>query len=247
VINRLQVIPVIDILNGIVVHAIKGQRKEYRPLQSILTDSVDPLKVAMKFKQLGFNQLYIADLDAIISCSMNFQVFKEISNQTELNLMVDAGLTSAQRTQHLRDSGVSKFVIGTETLQRQEFIGEAIRCFGSDHVVVSLDLKGEKTIVKLGFNGCKSPICLLEEFKRMGVSQVIILDLIRVGSGQGVNIDLLRKIKQKTDIEIYAGGGVRNISDLIELKTLGISGALVATALHNGEIRVNDLNREGFL
>ncbi|HLN90033.1 MAG TPA: HisA/HisF-related TIM barrel protein, partial [Candidatus Binatia bacterium] len=71
----MKVIPVIDILNKVVVHAVKGKRNEYKPIQSILCRSVEPLEVAKAFRTLGFSEVYVADLDAIISCSTNFHPF----------------------------------------------------------------------------------------------------------------------------------------------------------------------------
>ena len=243
----MKVIPVIDILNGVAVHAVRGQRKEYKPLKSILCSSVKPIEVARAFRNLGFSELYIADLDAIIDCSSNFQLFKSIADDTALELMVDAGVTSIERGQKLLQSGVSKLIIGTETLQTKSFIGEAVNQFESKHVVVSLDLKGDKVLIKLGYNGCLSPVCLLQDFKRMGISQVIVLDLARVGSGEGVNVDFLKKIIAEVGVDVYVGGGVRDIKDLLELRKLGVKGALVATALHSGKIAVEDLKRENML
>ncbi len=237
----------IDILNGVVVHAIRGKRSEYKPLQSSLSNSVDPVEVAKDFKKLGFSELYIADLDAIIDCSANFQVFQRISDATGLNLMIDAGVTSMERAEKLLENGVSKLVIGTETLQNKSFVGEAVKAFGSDRVIVSLDLRGDKVLVKLGFNGCTNPICLLNEFKVMGVSQVIVLDLARVGSGEGVNMDFMKKVLAEVPLNLYVGGGVRDISDLLELRDTGISGALVATSLHSGKISIGQLKDNGFL
>ncbi len=144
------------------------------------------MEVAKGLEALGFNELYVADLDAIIDCSMNFQTLKNIADETGLKLMVDAGITSIPRAKKLLDIGISKLIIGTETLQSKKFVEQAVEIFGSDRVVVSLDLKGEKVLVKLGFDGCLSPICFLQDFKRMGVSQVIVLDLARVGSDEGV-------------------------------------------------------------
>jgi phosphoribosylformimino-5-aminoimidazole carboxamide ribotide isomerase len=243
----LKIIPVIDILNGQVVHAVRGKRKEYQPLQSILTESTAPLEVAQAFKTLGFNELYIADLDAIIDCSSCFQPLKNIAQQTGLNLWVDAGITNVERAQNLLSNGVSKLIVGTETLQTTRFVGEAVKIFGGDQLLVSLDLKGDKLLVKLGFDGCQNPICLLNDFKAMGISEVIVLDLERVGSGEGVNVDFLKKVIAEVGVDVYVGGGVRDINDLIQLRTVGVSGALIATALHNGKISVADLKKEGFL
>jgi len=243
----LKVIPVIDILNGIVVHAVRGKRQEYLPLQSSLCKSVDPLEVAGEFKSLGFSELYIADLDAITGVSVNFQVFKRIAKETGLKLMVDAGVTDLETAEKLLDSGVSKVVVGTETLLSKSFVGEAVRLFGSEHLIVSLDLKGDKVLIKLGFDGCKEPVCLLREFKEMGVSGVIVLDLTRVGSSEGVNVDFLEKVLEAVPMDVFVGGGVRDINDLVELEKLGVSGVLVATALHSGKISIEELKKARLL
>jgi phosphoribosylformimino-5-aminoimidazole carboxamide ribotide isomerase len=243
----LKIIPVIDILDKKVVHAIKGQRHNYQPLESVLFKSTDPLETAKGFKSLGFTELYVANLDAIIDCSTDFGFFKDIAEETGLRLMVDAGVTSLGRAQKLFENNVSKLIIGTETLQSKKFVAQAVEIFGSNRVVVSLDLKGDKILVKLGFDGCLNPVCLLKDFKGMGVSQIIVLDLARVGSGEGVNLDFLKRVIADVGVEVYVGGGVRDINDLIELKELGVSGALIATALHSGKISISQLRQNGFL
>lgn len=243
----MKVIPVIDVLNGIVVHAVRGKRQEYKPLQSTLTTSTDPIEVAKALKNLSFTELYVADLDAIIDCASNFQTLKRMADETGLKLMVDAGVTSLDRARKLLGSGVSKLIVGTETLESKSFVAEAVRQFGSDRVVVSLDLKGEKVLTKAGFDGSHDAMALLAEFKVLGVSQVIVLDLLRVGSGEGVNVDFLKRVMAEVGVTVYCGGGVRSIDDLLELRKLGVAGALIATALHSGKISVLDLKRAGFL
>ncbi len=243
----MKVIPVIDILNQVAVHAVKGKRSEYKPLESNLCKSSDPIEVAKAFKTLGFSELYMADLDAIIDCRSDFLVLKRVADETGLSLLVDAGITNLDRAQRLFESGVSKLIIGTETLDSKKFVAQAIERFGSSRVVVSLDMKGNSVIVKAGFEGCIEPMCLLKEFQGMGISQVIVLDLTRVGSGEGVDSAFFKKIKNELDMDIYVGGGVRGIDDLIELKKLGVSGALIATALHTGKISMAELNKEGFI
>ena len=90
----MRVIPVIDILNGIAVHAVRGKRSEYKPLVSVLCPSAKPSEIAFAFKKLGFSRLYIADLDAIMKKSSNLAVIRQIAKSTGLDLMVDAGTTS---------------------------------------------------------------------------------------------------------------------------------------------------------
>jgi phosphoribosylformimino-5-aminoimidazole carboxamide ribotide isomerase len=245
--NKLKVIPVIDILNGIAVHAVKGIRSEYKPLQSILSDSAQPLAVAKAFRNLGFSDLYVADLDAIIDCTTSFGGLKQVAESSGIKLMVDAGITNIDRAKSLLNNGVSKVVVGTETMQSKSFVGEAVKHLGVDRVIVSLDLKGDKVLAKEGFDGAKEPISLLREFKEMGLAEVIVLDLSRVGSGEGINIDLLRKVIDEVSLETFVGGGVRSIEDLVQLRDLGVSGVLVATALHTGKISVKQLKQAKLL
>ena len=243
----MKVIPVVDILNNRVVHAIRGRRPEYQLIQSIITQSVEPVEVSKAFKNLGFGVLYIADLDSIIERSSSFQLISRIFDATGLELIVDAGVTSLDRAQKLLVSGVSKLIIGTETLTNKEFVAEAIRLFGRERVVVSVDLRGDKVLVQSGFDGCTDVMCLLREFEAMGVSDVIILDLTKVGTGEGVNKAFLKQVLETFNFAVYVGGGVRDIQDLLELDNLGVSGALIATALHTGRITTRQLKAEGFL
>jgi HisA/HisF family protein len=239
-VKSLKVIPVIDILHGKVVHAVRGRRQEYQLLQSNLCKSTQPLEIATTFKNLGFSELYIADLDAIAEGEMNLQDLKQIADESGLKLMVDAGVTDLETAKKLLDNGVSKVVIGTETLKTKNFVHEAIKVLGKARVLVSLDFKGESVQVKSGLGNFKDPMALLREFKGMGVSSFIVLDLTRVGSCEGVNLNFLKKALEEK-VKVYVGGGVRDINDLTELKDLGVCGALIATTLHTGNISIEEL------
>ena len=161
----MKIIPVIDILNKTVVHAVKGQRHNYQPLESILFKSTEPLEVAKGFKALGFNELYVADLDAIIDCSTDFRALKSIADETGLKLMVDAGVTSIERAQKLFEIGSFESLLSEQKPCRaKNLLHKLLRFLEADRVVVSLDLKGDKVLVKLGFDGCLNPICLTARF-----------------------------------------------------------------------------------
>ncbi len=242
----MKAIPVIDVLNGVAVHAVMGKRKEYKPLQSVLTNSVDPFEVAVAFKTLGFSTLYLADLDAILGKKHDLLLYSRIADQTGLNLMVDAGTTDVQTAKKLQNSGVTKVIIGTETLQTKKFITKAIQHIGADHVIVSIDMKNNNVLTQPTFDGPTDPLELLSEFKALGVLEFILLDLARVGSGEGANTDFLKKAVTLQD-GIYVGGGVQSLADLLELKKMGISGALLATALHTGKIDTASLKQANLL
>jgi phosphoribosylformimino-5-aminoimidazole carboxamide ribotide isomerase len=243
----VKIIPVIDVLEGRVVHAVRGRRKEYQPLKSNLCASTDPLDVAAALQALGFGELYVADLDAITRGQTNFSVFKNISDKTGLELIVDAGIDTLKKAERVLENRVSKVIIGTETLPRASLIAEAVEFFGSEKVMVSLDMMGDRVISGFELGTLKDPMALLREFQEAGVSQIIVLDLARVGSGEGVNMPFLREGLRNIKADLYVGGGVRDIKDLVELKGVGVFGVLVATALHSGRISLKELKHAGLL
>jgi len=243
----MKIIPVIDVLGGRVVHAVRGRRKEYQPLKSNLCASTDPVDVAAALKALGFGELYVADLDAITGGQANFSIFKNIADKTGLKLMVDAGVDTLKKAESVLESHVSKVIIGTETLPSTSLVAEAIRLFGSEKIMVSLDLMGDRVISGFELGTLKDTVALLREFQEAGVSQVIVLDLARVGSEEGVNVPFLREVLRNIKVYVYVGGGVRDVKDLMELKGVGVFGVLVATALHSGKISLKELKQAGLL
>jgi phosphoribosylformimino-5-aminoimidazole carboxamide ribotide isomerase len=161
--------------------------------------------------------------------------------------MVDAGIADLEKAEKLLKSHVSKVIIGTETLPSFSFVREAVKSLGKEQVVVSLDLKGEAVLSGFELGKLGNPLDVLREIQEMGVEQIIMLDLVRVGSGEGVNMPLLTEILKNRKVKVLVGGGVRGIADLVELRTVGVFGVLVATALHSGKITLAELKQAGLV
>ncbi len=242
----MKVVPVIDILDGVVVHAVKGERKKYKPLESKISSSARPLDVAKVFHHLGFGELYVADLNSIMCSGDNFGTIECISKQTRLEVMVDAGVPDIEKARIVMRHGATSLIIGTETMTNIGFIDEAIQALGSNRVIVSLDLKHGKLLSKLKDNKFLDPMTTLATLQKLGVKRVILLDLARVGSKTGVDLPFLREAVKAGKIEVFVGGGVRNMEDLLELDNIGVAGVLLATALHSGTLTANQLAAEGF-
>jgi phosphoribosylformimino-5-aminoimidazole carboxamide ribotide isomerase len=243
----MKIIPVIDVLNGVAVHGVRGERERYQPLKSALCRSANPLDIASTFESLGFTGLYLADLDAILGKPANFPVYRQIMTRTRLDLMVDAGIADIAKAKEVLATEVSKIVVGSETLESLEFLGQAVKAFGEDKIVVSIDLKEGKVLSVSEAIASMDAVSFAQKLANIGVRQIIILDLDRVGTEHGINLALLRNILEKTGVEVLVGGGIRSIQELEELRKLGVSGALVATILHNGKLEVDELKSTSFL
>lgn len=243
----MKIIPVIDILNGIVVHGKKGKRKQYNPLKSLLSRSVNPIEIANIFKKIGFNDLYLADLDSIMGNSINFRIYNQIIKESNLNLMVDAGISDIIKAEKMIETGISKVIIGSETLDNLDFIKKSIKKFGQNSIIVSVDIKegkllsNSKRISSMQFNE------FIQRIDKLGIKEIILLDLDRVGTQSGINFELIKKFLKMTKMNIFVGGGIRDIQDLDRLKKFGIYGVLIATILHNGKISLDELKNLGFL
>jgi len=243
----MKIIPVIDVLNGIAVHGIRGKRKQYQPLKSLLCKSADPVEIVSAFESLGFSSLYLADLDAILSKSANFSTYRQITVKTCLDLMVDAGIADNAQAKKVFDAGASRIVIGTETLGTLDFVSQAVTAFGEDKVVVSIDQKGGKLLSASETIASMDAVSVAQKLANLGARQLILLDLDRVGTEHGINNTVLETILETTDVEVLVGGGIRSLRELEQLRTLGVSGALVATVIHNGKVTVDELKTAGFL
>jgi phosphoribosylformimino-5-aminoimidazole carboxamide ribotide isomerase len=203
--------------------------------------------VAAALKAFGFGELYVADLDAISGGQPHFSLFKRIADKTGLELMVDAGVTSLKIAEEVLHSDVSKVIIGTETLPSASFVEEAVESFGREKIIVSLDLMGNRIISGFELGRLAEPMTFLRELEELGVSQIIVLDLAKVGSGEGVNVAFLQEVLRNIKAKVFVGGGVRDVKDLVELKDLGVFGVLLATALHLGKISPESLKQAGLL
>ncbi len=235
----MRIIPVMDLKGGHVVHAVGGRREEYLPVQSQLVASSRPEIVARAFRdQLGLHELYVADLDAIAGHEPAWDVYHTLG-ALELALMVDAGVRDVATARSVQASGVSGIVIGLETVGGPSLIGEVVDELGPDSIWFSLDLKNGLPLGNVASWPDASAEGIVSSVIAQGVTRLVVLDLAHVGERRGTGTEQLcgRLIARHPTLQIVAGGGIRDTDDLGRLAALGVSGALVATALHDGRIR----------
>jgi phosphoribosylformimino-5-aminoimidazole carboxamide ribotide isomerase len=238
----MRLIPVIDLKGGTVVHGVGGRRDEYRPIVSQLSPSPNPLDVARSFRdKCGLTEYYLADLDAIGGAEPALAIYAAIRS-LGCSLWVDAGLRDPCQAAPLASAGIEKIVVGLETIGGPVDLATLCGQFGGDRIVFSLDLKSG---VPLGNESAwgRDPRAIAARAVEAGVRHLIVLDLARVGSSAGPGTeDLCEDLARAyPDVGIIAGGGVRELSDLRRLERIGVRAALVASALHDGRLRLKDL------
>jgi phosphoribosylformimino-5-aminoimidazole carboxamide ribotide isomerase len=236
----LRVIPVIDLMGGTAVHAVRGERERYRPVRGALGDG-DPMALARAFRsELGLVELYVADLDAIGGDSGHATLLAGLAR--EARVMVDAGVGEAARARALVDLGARRVVVGTETLSGPDALDRLLAALPEGTVTLSLDLRDGRALSLDPRLAGRPVLDAMACLARPGLREAIVLDLARVGSGAGPDVALIAELHAAfPHLELLAGGGVRDVDDLRALDACGAAGALVATALHGGVIGAREL------
>ncbi|MFH1554398.1 MAG: HisA/HisF-related TIM barrel protein [Pseudomonadota bacterium] len=235
----MQVIPVIDLKGGRVVHARQGARHLYAPIVSPLAAGSAPRAIVAALLALApFTTLYVADLDAIAGEGDNAPAIRDLRAAfPALALWVDAGENSAAAlaARHAADAGIP--VVGSETLAD----ARALAGMAGLDFVLSLDHDAQ------GPRGPQE----VHATPALWPRRVIAMTLAKVGSGAGPDLERLADIRARHEavaapggaIALFAAGGVRHVGDLDTLAAMGVEGALVATALHDGRLLGEDLAR----
>jgi len=243
----MKVIPVLDLLDGKVVHGIAGERTSYQPIaHSVITSSAEPKSVIKGFAEnLGLTTFYIADLNLIQKTSnknCNEQSLRMLAQQEDYQLMVDGGVQTTEEALELYRWGVDKVILGTETLQSLEVINQLVETLGKEKLIVSIDLLDGKLLTQNDQLQGLSATKFLDIIEPLALHAIIVLELRKVGRSSGpISQTLLEILEPAPKTPIYAGGGVRTIEDVLELEKHGVSGCLIATAFHKGAITREDL------
>jgi phosphoribosylformimino-5-aminoimidazole carboxamide ribotide isomerase len=224
---------VLDILNGAVVHGVRGERSRYEPIErhSSLVSSSDPLQV---LGQVMPREAYVADLNRLMGTGDNLAAIKDISERTKLMADIGIGISGPEDI-HLLPKRVLP-VIGTETGSMDLIAGAS----QERPVVVSLDMKNRRVLY--GDSSLKlDPLYLLRKLKDFPLKSVIVLELDRVGTSSGIDAAFLETCASTSVHPLILGGGVKDVEDLRVLEDIGFQGALVATAVHNGNVPLSFL------
>jgi phosphoribosylformimino-5-aminoimidazole carboxamide ribotide isomerase len=222
----MQVIPVLDLKGGVVVHARMGARDQYRPIKTPLSSTSNPIDVARGLLSIyPFSSFYIADLDAIAGAGNNDAALAELKAEfPHATFWVDNGIADLAGADRWLDAGLGLLVLGSETQKDQAVV---CRLSKDERIILSLDYHGDDFI---------GPAALLTDIDAWP-SRVVSMTLARVGSGMGPDWERLEAIKNAgRGRHVYAAGGVRDADDLVALADRGIAGALVASCLHNGSV-----------
>ena len=238
----MKIFPAIDIKDKKCVRLIKGNfdnKTEYK---------ISPIDQAGKYKNQGFNDLHIVDLDgALTGKAVNIDIINEIMNKYDLNIEVGGGIRSLESIEKYINVGVEKVILGSAAIKNKEFLKEACSKF-KNKIALGLDAKGEN----LSVSGWKENLetktkDFLKEVNNFGISRLIYTDINRDGTKESPNFDETLKIAAISNCPVIISGGVSSIKDIRKAKNLNdknIEGIIVGKAIYDGDISLDELVKE---
>ena len=239
----MKIFPAIDIKDKKCVRLVKGDfdnKTEYK---------MSPIEQAGKYKDYGFKNLHIVDLDGALSGeTVNLDIIQEIVNKFDLKIEVGGGVRSFDSIKKYSDAGVEKVILGSAAIKDKNFLKEACEKF-PNKIALGLDAKdGYLSVSGWKENSNQLTLDYLKEVNEYGATRLIYTDINRDGMKKSPNFEETVKVADKSSCPVIISGGVSTIDDIKKAKELNnnnIEGIIVGKAIYDGDINLEELKRMG--
>ena len=236
----MKIFPAIDIKDKKCVRLIKGD------FENKIEYEISPIEQAGKFKDHGFKNLHIVDLDgALTGVTVNLDIIRDIIGKFNLNVEVGGGIRNIASIKEYIDTGVEKVILGSAAIKDKNFLKEACVKF-PDKIALGLDAKdGYLSVSGWKENSNQLTLDYLKEVNGYGISRLIYTDINRDGMKQSPNFEETSKVAEKSNCPVIISGGVSSINDIKKAKTLkNIEGIIVGKAIYDEDIKLEELVKE---
>ena len=238
----MKIFPAIDIKDKKCVRLVKGDfnnKTEY---------DMSPVDQAGKYKDHGFRNLHIVDLDgALTGETVNIDIIEEIVGKFDLKIEIGGGVRNFESIQKYTDAGVEKVILGSAAIKNKNFLKEACQKF-PDKIALGLDAKdGYLSVSGWKENSNLKTLEFLKDVNNYGASRLIYTDINRDGMKLSPNFDETENVANNSNCPVIISGGVSSINDIKRAKDLGnknIEGIIVGKAIYDGDIKLEELVKE---
>ncbi len=238
----MKIFPAIDIKDNKCVRLVKGDfdnKTEYE---------MSPVEQAAKYKDHGFKNLHIVDLDGALSGeTVNLDIIQEIVTKFDFKIEIGGGVRNLESIQKYTDAGVEKIILGSAAIKDKNFLKEACKKF-PDKIALGLDAKdGYLSVSGWKENTNQLTLDYLKEVNEYGASRLIYTDINRDGMKQSPNFEETLKVADISNCPVIISGGVSSILDIKKAKELNnsnIEGIIVGKAIYDGDIKLDELAKE---
>jgi phosphoribosylformimino-5-aminoimidazole carboxamide ribotide isomerase len=236
--KNMRIIPAVDIKGGKCVRLSQGKADR----ETVYSD--DPAAVAAHWDEMGASMIHVVDLDgAFAGKPVNDGLIAEIVNQGSADIQVGGGIRTLEAVRRYVDAGAARVVLGTIALTDPLFVEQACAAFPGK-IMVGIDARDGLVAVKGWVEITnKKAADLAKTLEPLGVAGFIFTDIGRDGMLQGPNLDSIREFASGTKIPVIASGGVgklRDIANLLELRSSGVVGVIIGKALYDKTVNIKD-------
>ena len=233
--NEMLIMPAVDIKNGKCVQLVQGKPG------SEMVEIDNPEQVAYHWENLGAKNIHVIDLDGTIDGNNSLNVIKKILNEVSVPIQLGGGIRSVEYARELLDLDIERIIIGTMGIQNPKTIEKLSDEYGSDRIMISLDSKDDKVVIK-GWQEKinKSPVELSNEMKNHGAGSILFTNVDVEGLLGGFYTEPVEKLKKSVDIPIVYSGGITTIEDIKKLNKSGVEGVVIGSALYKDKIDLTE-------
>lgn len=235
----MRIIPAIDIIDGKCVRLSKGDydtKKIYNE---------NPLEVAKEFEANGIQYLHLVDLDGAKSKQIvNQKILESIALNTTLNIDFGGGLKSDKDVEIAFECGAKQITGGSIAANNPRIFERWIEKYGTKKIILGADCNNRKIATNGWLIASKLDVIdFIQSYEEKDIQHVICTDIAKDGMLLGASNELYEEIILKTNVKLIASGGVSNMNDLIQLKTMGCEGAILGKAIYEGNISLKELQK----
>ena len=235
----MKIIPAIDLLDGQCVRLLQGDYKK------VTSYNISPINQANYFFKEGFKYLHIVDLDSAKNVdNKNLNIIKSINKIKNLKIQVGGGIRDIQKVKDLLDIGIDRLIVGTEAIKNKNFLNALKNEVDVEKIVFGLDFKIIENEAVLYTNGWleKSRYKLFDFIeKNSWIFNILATDISTDGMLSGPNIKIYEKILNKSNSNLIASGGISTVSDINNLKKIGIQECVIGKAIYENIIPIEDI------
>ncbi len=237
------ILPAIDLMNGTCVRLKEGVENT----RKIYSDR--PEEIALQWQSMGAKIIHVVNLDGAFGrAGENARVIENILSSVKIPIELGGGIRSLEDAQNWLLLGVARVIFGTVAVMQPKIIAEAVKEFGSDRVVVGIDARRNKVAIEGWTKQTgEDVLAFARKMKGLGVERIIYTDIQRDGRSTGPNVERTVQLARETQVKLIASGGISTVEHLRALADAdeaNIEGAIIGTALYEGELSLPEIVNE---
>lgn len=232
--TRLRIFPAVDILGGRCVQLVQGRRET-------ATTYGDPLEWARRWIEEGADALHVINLDGAFGESRaNADLIRRLIRETGVEIQLGGGMRSRKDAEAWLHTGVDRIILGTLARREPEILGKLSMEYGSERIVASVDAKGSEIVVEGWMRTAGDYISWAQRYEALGAGWLLYTNVDVEGLQRGIRREPIENLVRAVRIPVIASGGISNREDLLILKEIGVTGAVLGSALYSGRLMLSE-------